>query len=153
MSLKALLWEAIEQSKARAERKDRGNSEGWECPKELMAEANLASFESRHRAVLRGDGLEIATQKRRDDGSYTIEIRSQKAAEALYRSKKTFAYDGKPVRVLDFWLDHQRLPVLQAVFRPGAAVAPRSTTSFRDWLCSRKLGLDPIACSVNCWIA
>jgi hypothetical protein len=140
MPLRAILWEAKEQSKVRAEKANRSNSEGWEPSPELMAEANLADFESRHRAVLRGEGLEVATQRRLEDGRYTIDIRSQKAAEALYRSKKTFNYDGKPVKALNFWLDNQRLPVLHAIFRPGQEVSPNEYNLFRGLSVQPKQG-------------
>lgn len=140
MSLKALIWEAVEQSRAHAEEEDRGNSEGWKPDDKFMAEANLADFESRHRAVLLGDGLHVAVQKRLPDGSYRVEMFSQKAAEALYRAKRLFDYNGKPARALTFWLDHQRIPVLKAVFQPGVEVGADVYNLFRGLDVQAKAG-------------
>lgn len=132
MSLKSMIYEAMQQSKVRAEAADRGNSSGWTPGDTFQAEANLADIESRHRAVLRGDGIEVAVQKRRPDGSYYIDMLSQKAAEATYRAQKTYDHAGKPAKMLNFWLDNQRLPVQKAVFRPGRAVAADEYNLFRE---------------------
>ena len=140
MSLRSLIWEAIEQSQLRAEEKDRCNSDGWKPNEQLMAEANLADFEARHRAVLRGDGLEVAVQKQLPDGNYCVEMHSQKAAEAIYRSKKTVDYKGNTKKVLDFWLDNQRLPVLRAVFRPGAPIEADEYNLFQGLAVQPKAG-------------
>jgi hypothetical protein len=139
ISLKSMIFEAMEQSKVRADADPTRNSSGWTPDDAFRAEANLAEIEAGHRAIMRGDALEIATQERQPDGSYAIKIRTQRAMEAKLRARRTFDHAGKPVKMLNFYLDHQRLPVMDAVFRPGETVGPDEYNLFHG------LAVKPVA--------
>lgn len=126
MSLRDLFWQAYRES---AEREEDGK--GWRPDPAVMAEAEVAAFESGTRKLVLGNNVFVGIQEQLPDGSYRIERKSEKVAESLYMSRRVFDFTGeKKVSIYKLWELHQRIPPLKLVFRPGETVGPDELNTF-----------------------
>jgi hypothetical protein len=129
MSVVDLFWRAYRESKAVS-----ADAKGWRAPADAMAEAEIAAFSSRHRKLVMGDNVFIAIQKKRADGSFEIERKSERTAESIYKAERVMDHAGKQmVSIYKLWEVGQRTPALDVVFRPGETVEPDQYNSFEGF--------------------
>lgn len=119
-----LLRAAMKQSKE-------GGRNKWEPEPAALALAQIAEFESRHRKVKQGDNVLIAVQERRSNGTYNIRFHSEKSAQSIYMSRKASNFSGDKVNLFTLWENHQCIPPLDLVFKPGVEADPGEFNLFR----------------------
>lgn len=125
MHVRDLFWQAWRESKAS------NSEEGWRPDAEAVAEAEIAAFAQEHRKLVQGDNVYIAIQKRGADGRYSVERKSERTAESIYKSRRVTDRGGKKqVSVYKLWEVHSQTKPLEVVFRPGAEVGSDQYNSF-----------------------